>query len=1251
MSKFYLSSMFLFLTLALVLVLTHRGIADGGKVYCVQPSEPWRNGSATDLARQLALQCADSGENRTWNDLVIQSRNTSFPSDATFVFLPGVHYMNESLSLADRGNLRFVGSGPINTVVKGPPGHPIAVQLSNLTNIDISGLHWSLCMRCPTVVVSRNQRIIKALFSFWGISNLVISHCTVQNTCGGQEIFASDITNFTLRHTIIPTLADLTADLDLIQLSRTCTSVQIEEPVATVLIDNSHFSADPNDRFQHLLYIQKKSTSSLDVTLNSSMVDCGGIYMEQPGFDFITSNVQLVIDNTMLKGCRNNHQEGRIGLFLSQFGSSVRINNSVISDFSSGMFSLFTARVIIVVENSQFSRNIIETTEQARPVESFVGNNNYALNTGMSVISVTKFDDAILMEAEFKNVTFSENQYRLAFIEGSYFPQLMLFSGRINLVNCNFLDGRGSALYLDHSRVNFTGNNTFGNNTSFNGGAIYITGVDNALQLTDETRLVFDSNNAENTGGAIYLGGCFDSTTINPPTCFISKASETSRMLFSNNRAILGGDAIYGGDLDKLPVVEEYVHVKYGARTSSKFSGEYTHCITLVKKISRFSSETLPSNLSLISSAASRICVCNDSLPQCSAIYTSVSTYPGQKFGLPLVLVGQNFGTITGSVYAQLLAPNESLSGTSIGQFREVQNVGQYECTEMHYHVFSRRKNAVLVLTANPAKVFDYPNPSTVNSSIEEYIQNNFSYVPKNLLNFALYINISFKTCPPGFDLTEGENPKCGCNRALQRLEGSSRCECLIDTQEVERQGRVWISVLTGSGDNTTEVIYSEHCPYNYCYKKPTRVDIQKPAEQCQFNRSGILCGKCAGNLSLSLGGSQCRKCDDNAYSSLIIVFAIAGIVLVIFIKFVDLTVAVGLINGLTFYANIMKCNSYLSFESDNQYIQFLKVFLSWVNLDVGIEMCFYHGLDSYTKMWLQFVFPIYLWVIVFVMILLARYSVRISRLFGNNPVPVLATLFNLSYAKMIRTTALTLNYTILIYPNGQKYVWSSDGNIDFLELKHLFLFLVTLFIVIFLWIPYTLILLLGQWLQKYSIFNRLKPIFDAHYGPFNDKHRYWFGVLLLARTTPLILSVLPDENSFIVYLAAIFVTGTLITYQASLEMRLYRKWYVSVSEALLLLNIILVSASGLYVSATRGNMDIFIGPLTTFAFLQFVAIVIFSIFKQMKGRKVSKYCASYMRVRLLQCVASKVDICNNNDEYLNVDLQISHRQSFDGEF
>ena len=43
---------------------------------------------------------------------------------------------------------------------------------------------------------------------------------------------------------------------------------------------------------------------------------------------------------------------------------------------------------------------------------------------------------------------------------------------------------------------------------------------------------------------------------------------------------------------------------------------------------------------------------------------------------------------------------------------------------------------------------------------------------------------------------------------------------------------------------------------------------------------------------------------------------------------------------------------------------------IAWVNLDFGIEICFYNGMDTYSKTWLQFVFPVYIWVLVGLMIL-----------------------------------------------------------------------------------------------------------------------------------------------------------------------------------------------------------------------------------------------------------------------------------------
>ena len=36
-------------------------------------------------------------------------------------------------------------------------------------------------------------------------------------------------------------------------------------------------------------------------------------------------------------------------------------------------------------------------------------------------------------------------------------------------------------------------------------------------------------------------------------------------------------------------------------------------------------------------------------------------------------------------------------------------------------------------------------------------------------------------------------------------------------------------------------------------------------------------------------------------------------------------------------------------------------IFVAWLNLDIGIDVCFIDGLDAYIKTWLQLAFPAYI--------------------------------------------------------------------------------------------------------------------------------------------------------------------------------------------------------------------------------------------------------------------------------------------------
>ena len=118
---------------------------------------------------------------------------------------------------------------------------------------------------------------------------------------------------------------------------------------------------------------------------------------------------------------------------------------------------------------------------------------------------------------------------------------------------------------------------------------------------------------------------------------------------------------------------------------------------------------------------------------------------------------------------------------------------------------------------------------------------------------------------------------------------------------------------------------------------------LGNPNVQCNFNRNDSLCGRCIKNFSLALGSLHCLSCS-NWYIALILPCALAGIILVTIILLLRLTVTVGTLNGLLFYANIIQANYEAFFLRAT--INFFTIFISWLNLDLGIETCFYDGMD-----------------------------------------------------------------------------------------------------------------------------------------------------------------------------------------------------------------------------------------------------------------------------------------------------------------
>ena len=262
-------------------------------------------------------------------------------------------------------------------------------------------------------------------------------------------------------------------------------------------------------------------------------------------------------------------------------------------------------------------------------------------------------------------------------------------------------------------------------------------------------------------------------------------------------------------------------------------------------------------------------------------------------------------------------------------------------------------------------------------------ISSNISCIEDMWKNLVVTIDVG--SCPLGFQL---QNKCCDCDSRL--LKTTLNIECSINNEVMILTENGWLRFKNG--------LLKTHfdCPLDYCLQTKNYISPLEPDVQCAYNRGGVLCGGCLANYSVILGSWKCMECSHlSSYNFiwLIVVMIQAGVVLVVFLLLVKMTVSSGTMNGLIFFANIMSFSGLLDHQNCDIH-PFLHVFISWINLDLGIEVCFYSGMDVYQKTWLQFVFPFYIWFLVGVIVLVCHFSSTVMKLMGMRNIEVLATPF-----------------------------------------------------------------------------------------------------------------------------------------------------------------------------------------------------------------------------------------------------------------
>ena len=766
----------------------------------------------------------------------------------------------------------------------------------------------------------------------------------------------------------------------------------------------------------------------------------------------------------------------------------------------------------------------------------------------------------------------------------------IIINGETTITNNNITaidNSIGGGISLKQSRLEIRGKCKFTNNSAMRGGGIHVTSSiiavyqpgllwlinNNAkigggmylelnsklyvlkpyITLLKSSYVNFAGNNAR-YGGAVYVADDTNSGTCSTDSeCFIQTLAlhqyndshiNTVTIYFVENTATEQGSDLFGGLLDRCipsPLAEVY------QKKSIHYSG-----ITYLENITDIAQIHSIARIYSISSRPVRVCFCNsEQEPDCTYQLPNITVKKGEAFNVSVVAVDQVNNTVLGTITSFIS------SDGGFGEGQQAQSVGT-NCTDLTYNVYSPHDNETITLYA------DGPCGNAALST---------SHVT---------IHFSECTCPVGFE-------------PLSNRRSPTRCECICDSELLPyitdcniATGMVfrvntnsWITYVNNTDSPDYHYVKYEDCPFDYCKPLTENVSINfnlpNGAEtQCAYNRTGVLCGSCRRKSSLSLASSRCLPCHSHwpAVCVIILVTAIlVGVLLVIALLALNMTVSVGLINGFIFYANIVSAGSAVFFPSSEP--SFPSVFVAWLNLDIGIDVCFIDGLDAYIKTWLQLAFTVYIISLVVIVIIVSEYSPRFARLIGKkDPVSTLATLILLSYAKLLSVTITALSFAKLDYPDGkQEIVWLPDGNVKYFEGKHIPLVLVALLIIL-IGLPYTIILFLWQWIVRapmWKVFKwtrntKLNAFIATYHVPHNSKYRFWTGLLLLVRVVLYVTdSVTVSANPQTFPLISNTLIGGLFLFCKFFSLRVYKNSFVDAVDTVLYFNLLALSAFSLY--------------------------------------------------------------------------------------
>ena len=649
----------------------------------------------------------------------------------------------------------------------------------------------------------------------------------------------------------------------------------------------------------------------------------------------------------------------------------------------------------------------------------------------------------------------------------------------------------GSVILACNSDIYLHGNISFENNRATNGGAIRLY-QSSHLFLLEPTNATFINNRAFSYGGAIYSYADRNLPLSNSLCAIQVDSNKTNasniniKLNFINNTAGLAGNSMY------VSPSYDCQQLKSPHNTS-----------VLYNAISHFGRRNDISNEIVSVAVTTQLCSING----VDNVKTSYSFYPGQTLTIGLRTVDLN----NVSSYAQVLT-------TLTKKFK----FNSYEL-DMDITNQVNPKQQTQVVYSNSCTPLNFQILPIVNNKKEEISMwfAVFGYFS------AAFVNLKQLNCPLGF-VYNNKTKSCTCSSFLKDL---GITECKIDDTKVLIPQASWLGLVDAKNQLSLE--YSPHCPPGYCRTNNWKINVTHTDDICMSNHAGIMCGQCKVGYSKTLFSSGCHNCNNNIKNiSLLAVIVVSSILYIVLLFCFKFTINKGTIGGLILWYDVISLTPSVELlMTQSSIFRYFLYGISFTIYDLKIPFCVWNGSSTTDVMFFEYICSFYLWLLVIIIIIISQCSTKVSNLTVGSSVQVLVTLMFISFSNLlsISLNVLTSARIHQLNPDGStssRSVWFTDGSVLYgRDPLHIILMCTSIVVILFFVVPFILVGLFGAKLFRFRLMAMyLRPFIEALHGPYKDKHRYWFGLMLIIRTLVHIISASLDSNKTTLLLLAFTV-------------------------------------------------------------------------------------------------------------------------------